>query len=184
MTTRRWMLVVAGLAVAIAGKIEAGRMFERRREYVRLASRHAAAASRFQKVVSESDLIAARRKQVALEMESSRTAMTAALDEEEKEAEFSGLIAGMFGGSNDQPAPARASARRMDAPKEDYSFQAARARSRMSALRTEQIRLDYLLRKTEFHRKLVVYHFAMSLKFANAADRPWRPLPPDPPHPR
>jgi hypothetical protein len=168
MTTRRWMLVVAILAVGLGGYLEGSRLIERRRELLKIAARHAAEASRFRKLAAPARLVGVReRLERAL----------ASLDENEPDAdtEFRALTQQMMGIAQGEAAGAPI--------KEDYSFEAARDRQRALLVQRYKLELDGLVRHAKHFARCAGHHAALSAKYAAAADRPWRHVAPDPPDP-
>ncbi len=175
MTTRRWMVAVAALAVALG----VHEVKKKRDSYLAEALRHSARCAEYR---AEAISLAAyegryRKPEPTERVEAARFALggqaRGALDEEG--AGPGDSIAHLFVLSiGSMIRPDRA----------DRSERARRATEAVMADRRRQVMVDSFRKRAEFARRHAEYHAALGRKFAAAASRPWFPVPPDPPEPR
>jgi hypothetical protein len=158
MTTRRWMVAVAIVALGFGGSIGAVRMKRLRDSYFALAMHHASLAR-------------------ALKAQASAPARLARL-EPDPESMTTGEIAGA---TDSMSAFATDRWDRYAESTRYREYQQARERAIADARRivTENWR-----RVLERLRKRVDYHAALARKYRRAASYPWLPIEPDPPKPQ
>jgi hypothetical protein len=120
MTTRRWMVVVATLAVALGGYLEVARLIHRRAEFRQRAKVHAALEAYYRKINPTSAYVARRKKVLDRERD-----LDLAGFEEDRETAFRRLTERMLGRSTDNSAPSE----------EQRRFQEAQTRARMLRLK-------------------------------------------------
>jgi hypothetical protein len=171
MTTRRWMVAVAALAVALGGYREATRLKRNRDEFLARAAGHVAEAAYYRRLVASSQPSVLHDKMVAREWAAMESMSPARSD-----TEFNRTLELAFG------LPEFHSTQ---ADEDDHvRFREAQARAGPMAERGRILRANHLQRELEYHQRRAEYHAAVGRKYRAAASRPWLRIAPDPPKPK
>jgi hypothetical protein len=165
MTTRRWMIVAAAIALLLGGYREAVRLKRCRAELLAKEAHHLAAETYYRRLISSAQNSVLRDKTAV------RKIMT---------AESSGAINLMGERRTDLLEGA---ATRVDEDAHER-FRKAQARVDAVADMRDRIMSRYRKRQVEYHQRLVEHHAALARKYTLAAARPWLSVAPDPPAPK
>jgi hypothetical protein len=160
MTTRRWMVAVAAIAVAIGGYREARRLMRERDRRIAIANRHADAGAYYRGLIGT----LARRMSLGQRTGPQPPAVN---------GELSMVIEHEFGLRLNQPPESSVDHRFQQAQERSYGFTAIR----------QQVLDDYNRRHSQGHAKQARYHARLERKYRRAARYPWLPVEPDPPEP-
>jgi hypothetical protein len=163
MTTRRWMIVAAAIALALGGYREANRLKLRRDACLMRATWHAEAEAYHRRLSVRPPTRTDRR----VEADQEPTPSPA------PSAELDRAIEQEFGlppvGSNRSEG--------------DDRFREARARQYALAGQIRKLVDDHRRKQSKYHAKQADYHAALARKYMDAASRPWLAVEPDPPLP-
>jgi hypothetical protein len=160
MTTRRWMVAIAAMALAFGGY----RVAKQRRRCLMRATWHAEAAAYHRRSLARVATDAARRARA--DQVATPLPVTSAEPDEVIEPGF-GLPSGRLFRSEGNDRFMEAQARR-------YALAASR----------RKILDDYDRRQSAYHARQANYHASLAQKYLDAARYPWLPVEPDPPEPR
>jgi hypothetical protein len=170
MTTRRWMVAVVALSVALGGYREVMRLKRIRVQYLTRAAWHSAGEAYHRGIVSSAATSVLRRKMAAQEWEAPEPAVPEpAVPTPDRAIELLSGFPEMDTTQADDDGHAR--------------FKEARARVSAMVARREMILDKDLQRQMGYHQELVDHHAAMARKYRRAARYPWLPLESDPPKP-
>jgi hypothetical protein len=164
MTTRRWMIVAASIALALGGYREASRLKQRRDACLMRATWHAEEAVYHRRFSTMLPTRTDRR----VEADQKPTPSQAPSAELEKaiEQEF-GL-------------PPERSKR----SEGDDRFREAQVRQYALADKVRKVADDSRRKQSKYHAKQADYHAALARRYRDAASRPWVAVEPDPPLPK
>ena len=166
MTTRRWMIVAAAIALLLGGYREAVRLKRCRAELLAKEAHHLAAETYYRRLISSAQNSVLRDKTAVREIMTS--------------AESSGAINLM---GERWTNLLEGAATRVDEDAHER-FRKAQARVDAVADMRDRIMSRYRKRQVEYHQRLVEHHAALARKYALAAARPWLSVAPDPPAPK
>jgi hypothetical protein len=164
MTTRRWMLAAAVIALALGGHREANRLKQWRDACLMRATWHAEAEAYHRRLSATATARAARQVETDQEPTPS-PALNAELDK---------VIEQEFGLPADRSIRSEGNDR----------FREARARQYALADRRRKILDDYSRKQSKYHAKQADYHAVLARKYRDAASRPWLAVELDPPAPQ
>jgi hypothetical protein len=164
MTTRRWMIAVAILSIALGASVWASRLKLTRDEFSTRATWHAAQETYYRRLVADSAKVPVSRRIPAPPQEPPPQTITAPVRTIER----------WFGLPESHSTPAEG----------DDRFKAAQARSGELSARGEMLWAKYVQRQAEYNQRKLEYHTALRRKYIAAAGRPWLTIDPDPPKPK
>jgi hypothetical protein len=166
MTTRRWMIAAAAIALLLGGYREAVRLKRCRAELLAKEAHHLAAETYYRGLIFSAQNAVLRDK--------------TAVPETMTSAESSGAI-NLMGDRRTDLLEGAATPADEDAHER---FRKAQARVDAVAEIRRRIMSRYRERQAEYHQRLVDHHAALARKYALAAARPWLSVAPDPPVPK
>jgi hypothetical protein len=160
MTTRRWMIVAAAIAMALGGYRESNRLKQWRDAYLMRATWHAEAETYHRRLSRRPRTRTDRRVEADQE-----PAPGAELDKAIEFVEF-GL-----------------SPERSNRSEAHDRFREAQARQYALARKIRKLADEYDINMLMYCAKQTDYHAALAKKYRDAASRPWLAVEPDPPKP-
>jgi hypothetical protein len=166
MKTRRWMIAVAALSVALGGYREVTRLKRIRVQCLMRAAWHNAEETDHRRIVSSSAASVVRKKMAGRESGAPEPAGPTP----DRAIE---LLSG-FPERNTTQADEDGHAR----------FKEAQARVGTMAARRGMILDKNLQRQMDYHQRCAEYHAELGRKYAAAAAYPWLSVTPDPPEPK
>ena len=171
MTTRRWMISVAALAVTLGGHREATRLKRYRDEYLARAASHVAAETYYRRLVSSSESSVLNKRVAAQEL-----AVQESTSLDQRGIALDGTVERWF-------VLAQGDSTRAEEEAHDR-FREAQARADAMVERARMMVANNLKRQLEHYQRQAEYHAALGRKYATAAARPWFAIAPDPPKPK
>lgn len=163
MTTRRWMVAVAALSIALGAYIWASRLKRRRDEFLARATWHAELESYYRRLVTDSPKSTFRGQVAEPAPEAPAKTITVPVKTIER----------WLGLPESDPAP----------EEETDRSKAAHTLAAEMAERGRVLVANYVQRQAKYNHKRLDYHTALKRKYNSAAARPWLPIKPDPPKP-
>jgi len=163
MTTRRWMVVVAALSIALGVYIWASRLKRRRDEFLARATWQAEQESYYLRVVTDAPKSTFRGQVAEPAPEAPAKTITVPVKTIER----------WLGLPESDSAPAEDTER----------SKAAHAIAAEMAERGRVLVANCVQRQAKYSHKWLDYHTALKRKYISAAARPWLPIKPDPPKP-
>jgi hypothetical protein len=166
MTTRRWMIVAAAIAIALGGIREAGRMKQKRDTRFMQAEWHAEAEAYHRRLSVRPPTRTDRRIEAGQE-----PAPIVGVAE---------VIEQAFG------LPPERSKRAEGHEQSEGHDRFRDAEARQYALSDKRNKLEeaYRQKQSKYHAEQAEYHAALARKYRDAASRPWLEIEPDPPVPK
>ncbi len=170
MTTRRWMIAVAALAITLGSYREASRLKRNRDEFLARAAGHLEVETYYRRLVSSAEASFLHRKLVVRESAAPELSTL-----EERRIALDGTVERWLRLATDDSTQAEEDAHE--------AFREAQARTGAMAERGQQLVEKNLQRDVEYHRRQADHHATLGRKYATAAAHPWLPVAPDPPRP-